>query len=162
MLNKIIFIAGCLLTGTNAYTQDNDNYVDLDMYVSSSSTFNSAELLENAITVPNALRLRVETEDDHGFIYAAIPTGIKTYNNQTIPTSLISLKLNNTNCNSGQQRQVIRTEIPMSTTPQLLFQQGRKSNYTADWYYDVILDPIGYGYAPGTYNFTLQFTMTQP
>lgn len=151
------------LSWTNSFGQANStNYLQFNLVSSITGTLNTESLLENPQTLVNAFYLKVRTERKDCYVYASIPSGITT----TAPTSMASsnviLDYRSTTCPSAQQGSINQSDIPMSATNSLLFWQKRKNGTIANWYYDVKIPALGYTYAPGDYNFTIQFTMTQP
>ncbi len=159
------FIPACvslIFLFTTAGAQNKDNYLELNSQSYGYTVFSTPESLEQELYVSNAFSLTVQTEKNNASVYVSLPYGIRTFYGQTISPENIVLKLNNTTCNSSYRRQVATGDVPLSTSNQLLFQQLKRNNYDATWYYDVTLKPLGYSVAPGFYYFTLQFTMTQP
>lgn len=141
---------------------NSDNYIRCDLTTNLRFDINSTSLVENPQTLSNAIMLTVASKRNDATIYASIPGGITTSTSTPMPAGNIILKYNHTTCPSKQQKNVITSELPLNTGSTLLFRQGKKSNLTAYWYYDVKIPALGYSYMPGNYNFTIMFTMTQP
>lgn len=136
--------------------------MQVDINVNPYFQINSTFLLENPQTISNALYIKVASKKNDATISAAIPSGISSSTSTPMPASNIKLCYNHTTCPVAQQKSIQQGDIPMGSSPSVLFQQKKKNKLTAYWYYDIKIPAIGYNYAPGNYNFTIQFTMTQP
>jgi hypothetical protein len=123
---------------------------------------NTTTLLENPQVFSSALQFYMETDRNNCTVYAAIPSGITTTTNTPMSVGNIILTFNNTDCPAQYQGAYSTSDIPMTTSNQALFHKLKHVGGTSNWYYDVKVPAIGYAYKPGTYNYTLQFTMTQP
>lgn len=137
------------------------NSLSLSVDIPPNFNYTTTYDVETEQIITNAFNLIVQSEKNNVIVYAAIPSGITGSASTPMPVSNIRLKLNHTTCPTGQQQQVVTTDILMNTTPVAMFRQNRKKNLTARWYYDVKIPAIGYSYAPGQYNYTFRFTMTQ-
>lgn len=141
---------------------DRDNYIQLYITANPDFELNTTALLESPQTIANAFYIAVASKRNHATVYAAIPSNITSATATPMPVSTISLRYNHTTCPGGQQMSIRSSDIAMNTTPTFLFQQGKKNKLIAYWYYDIKIPAIGYNYAPGSYHFTIQFTITQP
>lgn len=161
-MRLIVALAYLLFTSTIATAQNSDNYLDLSIDIPPNFTLNTATGIQTAQTISNCMHLTVASKSNHASISVAIPAGISTTSGTPMAVGTLKMKFNHTDCPAAQKRSVVTADVTMSTSPVFLFQQGKKNSLVAHWYYDLKLPILGYNYAPGTYNYTLQFTMTQP
>jgi hypothetical protein len=160
---KILVCILLLLLPTLSFAQPNNkNYLSFGLDVAPNFTLNSTSLLESPQTISNSFHLTVRTERNNASVYASIPSDITTSTSTAMSAGNIKLNLNHTDCPAANQSSVNNNDIPMSTSNTLLFKQIKKGGLIADWYYDVIIPALGYNYAPGDYDFTFLFTLTQP
>ena len=138
------------------------DYLSLTVSTAPNFTLNSASLLENAQTISNAFKLSIKTNRNSCHIYAAITAGITTTSVTPMATSNLLMQFNSTTCSSLLVGSYTTSQIPMTTSNSLLFYALKDYGIGSDWYYDVDIPAIGYSYDPGTYNYTISFTMTQP
>ncbi|RYZ51280.1 MAG: hypothetical protein EOP49_12085 [Sphingobacteriales bacterium] len=122
---------------------------------------NDASDLEVDQIIQNALTLRVASKVKTSIISARLQ-------NFTYPPGFIApstvLSLDWISDNSNKDYNLITGPIALTNMDQMLFNQ-KKMPGSVDYfsyYYNLILTAPGYNYVPGTYSFTIQFTMTQP
>jgi len=143
------------LQGIPAQAQNANNNIVVSGQ-STSWSLTSANNLENAQTLGNAILLTVQSKNKKCSIYAMVSAS-STSTSTPMPASLLALQL----LSIVPSMSANFNAIPLSTSNQLLFQSSNSFNL-ATLTYNLILGPVGYDYAPGTYSFTLLFTMTQP
>jgi hypothetical protein len=156
---KFWIIAVLLLLEAGAARSQNSN---LGLTVISPWMFiiNDATKIETPQVISNAFMLSVYSKTHNCSVYARIsswtvPTGF-------IPTSSpLALDFNSTTAPSSAYSNLYTQPLTLSTTNQLLFSQY-KSSLTRTYFYNINLDALGYDYIPGTYNWEITFTMTQP
>jgi hypothetical protein len=127
-----------------------------------SFTLNTTSLLENPQVISSAFDIYIETDRSDCHIYASIPSGIATTSSTPMAPSNIILDFNNTDCPSAYIGSYTTADIPLSTSNTLLFYKLKHKGGVSHWYYDCKIPALGYSYRPGTYNYTIKFTMTQP
>jgi hypothetical protein len=152
----IIFIA------YNGIAQpSSSNYVSLTVVTTPSYNINTTSEYENTQTLSGAIKLSLKTGKTSCSIYASIPAGITTTSGTSMSVGTVMLAYNSTTCPAPTQNGHTTGNIAMGTSNTFLFGE-KKTSTQYSWVYDVIIPAIGYTYAPGTYNYTFQFTMTQP
>lgn len=119
---------------------------------------NSANSLETQQIVPQALRISADYWFNSYRVYAKVYSSSSS-TSTPIPINLLGIKLRSV---SPANSKANYNTLYLSTNNQLLIQAQGGWYGTDNWTYDMVLDPVGYGILPGTYNFTILFTMTQP
>lgn len=143
------------LSGIPARSQNSNNKIQVSASATN-FTMASASSLENAQTLTSAFTLAVFSKSGKCSIYGNVSAS-STTSSTPMPASVLALQLNTISPAMAANFNV----IPLSLVNQLLFQSANKFN-EEDLTYNLILGPVGYDYAPGTYSFTILFTMTQP
>ena len=113
------------------------------------------ELLERKV-LPNAFEIKVKAKSSYNVyanIQTATPGGLEFLNDFFL-LRLVSM--------SSQTATVTGAEVALSTQPKVLFMQPAKVNGMEDvsYYYDVIAKPVTTFIKPGSYNFSIIFTIT--
>jgi len=156
----ILFVLIFEVTYANAQADGSNNLV-ISVSTSPNFTLNTATLLENAQSITNAFYIGIKTGRRACNVYVSVPSGITTTQPTSMPVGNIELTYRSTTCDGAHLGTITSGTLPMTTSNQFLFSQ--KSTATQyKYYYDVNIPAIGYTYNPGTYNYTFQFTMTQP
>ncbi len=119
-------------------------------------TLTTAAMLEAVQTLSNSITLDVVAKDNRCSIYAMV-SGSSTTSSTPMPASLLALQLSSI----SPPLPANFSTIQLSQTNQLLFQSSASFNHES-LVYNLLLGPVGYNYNPGTYSFTILFTMTQP
>lgn len=135
--------------------QNKNNYIQVTG-VTTNYTLTSAAMLEAVQTLSNAITLDVISKTSRCSIYAML-SGSSTTSSTPMPASLLALQLSSISPSLPASFSV----IPLSQSNQLLFQSTSTFNHES-LIYNLLLGPVGYNYLPGTYSFTILFTMTQP
>ncbi len=155
---KILAFVICgLLAGNYAIAQNSTNYLKFVQNSAISFTLDTYAELENTQTVTNAFCLKEETASNTGHFYVKATAATTT----TTPMPVSNLVITYYSTTSTSYSSLATADIPLTGTNQLLFIQAKKST-AYNFCYSVKLPAIGYNYLPGTYTFTLTFTMTEP
>ncbi|WP_205509931.1 hypothetical protein [Longitalea arenae] len=146
-----------LLFCTSAvHAQNSQNNITLTA-LNTGFILNSVASIETQQTRANAFQIAVNSRNSANFSIRARVSSSTSSTGTPFPASMLALRLNTTNPPVTANLNT----ITLSTTDQLLQQiTSTKNNITFN--YDLLLAPVGYSYAPGNYNFTILFTMTQP
>lgn len=104
----------------------------------------------------NAFQIAVTTKSSNTFSILAKVSSSTSSTGTPLPASMLAVRLNSVSPTVTANYNT----ITLSTTDQLLQQVTTTNNPTFN--YDLLSGPVGYNYAPGTYNLTILFTMTQP
>ncbi len=119
---------------------------------------NSASALESTSTITNSFKVTCRSRNGAYSVYLKISARSQS-TNTPIPYNSLGVKLNA--AATGQTGNF--NDIYLSTIDQLIIQGTATSGTRVhDWTYNLLLKPLGYNIKPGSYNFTLLFTMTQP
>lgn len=134
------------------------NYLEVDVQSGLNFTISGPDDFENAQIKPNAIKLKFMTRDSDCSIYAKVATYTTPNgaNKNTIPLEL-ELRSNNGKKAMG----VVTAPLQLTNYDQRLFVQP-KDKQAFNFFYDLKLQPLGYDYPEGQYNFNILFTMTQP
>jgi len=156
------FICGIALYSGKAYAQvaNPDNNLSLTVNQPLIFSYNFADELVHDKIINNALELKVRSAQYNTNIYANLSL---TGGDISQFTQQISLRLRNKTSISAAAGS--NTDIYLGNAPALLFYQPRMVDNTTPYYsfyYDVVMHPFTYQVRPGTYNFSILFTMTQP
>lgn len=146
-----------LLWCNTAFAQDLNNYIQVDANTNLNFILDDAADLESTQTIPNAISIKLRSRQDHCNVSAQITSF--TYPFSFVPTAGL-LALQWTSDNSNKDYSLITGPILLSTMSQLLFVQ-KKHPHIFTFNYNLLLYPTGYNMVPGSYNFTILFTMTQ-
>jgi hypothetical protein len=146
-----------LLCTTAAHAQNSQNNISLTA-INTSFTLNSVSAIETQQTTINAFQIGVNSRSSANFSIRARVSASTSSTGTPLPASMLSLRCSST---SPPITANLNT-VTLSTTDQFLQQiiNSNKNNVTFN--YDLLLDPVGYNYAPGNYNLTILFTMSQP
>jgi hypothetical protein len=160
-LRRVICAAFLMLLGqVSAYAQTPGatNYLSFTANQTMAFPLNTTALLESAQSISNAFYLKVESAyGGHIYVSATVSTSTST----PMPVSDLILTFYSTTNSATYYTSLNTADIPLSGSNQLLFQAKPKATaYNYD--YSVKIPAIGYAYLPGTYTFTLTFTMTEP
>ena len=160
-MNTIIRLCLLLLLCINAHSQNQSNYIQINLNSTLNFLITSPNNIESDQTIQNALTIQVMSKASNCSIYARL-------NNLTYPSGFTVpspfLKIDWTNDNSNKDYNLITAPIALNSTDQLLFSQKKMpsaSNYYS-YYYNLILSPPTYALVPGSYSFNILFTMTEP
>jgi hypothetical protein len=150
----LIFL-GLAIVKTSA--QNASNYI---LLTPTNVSFNigTAAALEATTTITNSFKVTCRSRNGIYTVYLKISARSQS-TNTPIPYNSLGVKLNAAPTGvSGNFN-----EIYLSTIDQLIIQgPGTSGTRVHDWTYNLLLKPLGYNIKPGSYNFTLLFTMTQP
>jgi hypothetical protein len=156
---KYILAALLLLFGCKCAAQNNKNNLVLNTNAILSFNLNSPEDLEQTRTIYNALTVSIKTRSKNAVVsaklsFANAPAGANV-------NDLIGLQFASSNSNNYSLSSV--NPVYLSFVNQTLFYQPKHSNNQFKTFnYNLLLKPVGFDVAPGNYNFTLLFTMSQP
>jgi hypothetical protein len=144
------------LSGIMAGAQDKDNFLALTAN-NINFNLNTPGSLENQQVVPNAITLTVSSKQ-YSYSISARVSSFSASTSTPIAVSNLGLKLRSKSSTTAYADYNIKF---LSDTDQMIAYDS-KSNKDDFYYYDLILNPIGYDKIPGTYSFTIMFTLTQP
>jgi len=154
----LLLIAFCALgIPMRSLAQNSTNYLQYNNNTALTFNLNTTSLLENAQTISDAFCLHLEAASNTAHIYAKATASTNT----TTPMPVSNLELAYYSTNSTNYSSLTTSDIPLSGTNQLLFIQAKVST-AFNFCYSVKMPAVGYTYAPGTYTFTITFTMTEP
>ena len=155
-IRKLLTTCLCCLFIYYGKAQNSSNYISA---TANTTNFNlsTANSLETEQTLSNAFTLDITSMNGPYSAYIRV-FSTNSSSATPIPANMLAVQLNNYRCTRCS---FTTAKIPLSQTDQQLI-QGTKKSSGDSYYYDLILAPIGYNYAPGTYTFTILFTMTQP
>ncbi|WP_207515653.1 hypothetical protein [Longitalea luteola] len=156
LFRNIIMLLICTTAAGVIRAQNNSNNLTLTA-INTGFTLNNVSAIETQQINPNAFQIVVNSRSSNLFSVRARVSASTSSTGTPFPASMLSLR-----CNSTSPPVTANTNtITLSNTDQLLQQiNSTKNNVTFN--YDLLLDPVGYNYAPGNYNLTILFTMTQP
>jgi hypothetical protein len=147
-----------LLCDVTVYGQNSTNYLSVYPYNIMTRSFSTTTEFETDQTFSLAFILNSYSKSFGCHVYARISgyTGPAGY----APTSYpVALHFSSTT--SGVASNIATSILTLTSTDQLLFQETKHTQTT--FYYDGILKALDYAiYKPGTYTYTITFTMTQP
>lgn len=154
--SNAIMLLLCLTAARAAQGQNSQNNISLTA-INTSFTLNSVSAIETQQIKTNAFQIAVNSRSSDNFSIRARVSASTSSTGTPLPASMLSLR-----CTSTSPPITINTNtITLSNTDQFLQQiNSNKNNVTFN--YDLMLDPVGYTYAPGNYNLTILFTMSQP
>lgn len=147
----LLCCCGCFFSGA----QNTANYLEVKYTPLHFNLVNASEL-ESRQVKASAFELLVVSRQAYSLYVSMLPSS------SAFPVNLWGIRL----------RQVAPSEVVGNFQPfslsynSQLIAQGGKSNQdhvkTHTWTYDLLLEPVLYDVAPGTYSFSVLFTMTQP
>jgi hypothetical protein len=140
-----------------SYAQNSNNYLQVAA-TNVSFSLNSVTALESTSTISNSFKVTCRSRNGAYSVYLKISARSQS---TTTPIAYNSLGVKLNSAPSGQTGNF--NDIYLSTIDQLIIQGSTTSgNNLHVWTYNLLLKPLGYTIKPGSYNFTLLFTMTQP
>lgn len=154
---KIWYTSLCCLLFLCGVAQNNTNYIEVTSN-GSNFTLSTAASLETQQVLPKAITVMVQSKSFGYNVYVRINNS--SYATSTpIPYNKLAIKINS--FSSSGSTNINQGTIYLSNTDQWLL-SSTKNGAAANYYYDLILDPLYYDIKPGSYSFTLLYTMTQP
>jgi hypothetical protein len=155
---KWLVLVTLSLIHIDSNAQNSTNYIELTALTPLVFTCNTAASLETSHTLPSALMLELATKSKPCSIFAKLssytaPAGF------TIPS--VPLSLQYVYDTSPATTSTNTQPINLQSYDQELF-TSTKLGASYYYFYSLTLKPLGYSYPPGTYNFVITFTMTQP
>lgn len=152
---KLLITSFFCLTGliSDAQAANSNNYLEL---TANHINFNltSPASLENQQVVPNAITVKAVSNRRQN--YTVQVSGSSMPSATPIPLNNLGIKLRTTSSTNYADY-----SPKFLTTTNQIIGSGNSDGVLDSYVYDLILSPIGYNIAPGTYSFTLLFTMTQ-
>src|SRR5690349_5705661 len=152
----VIHIVVILFFTTTALGQNKNNQIELAA-INTGFNLNNASALENQQVKTNAFQIVATSKSNNNFRIFAKVSSSTSSTGTPLPASMLAVRLNSV---SPTVTANFNT-ITLSASDQLL-QQINTTNSPITFNYDLLAGPVGYTYAPGTYNLTMLFTMTQP
>jgi hypothetical protein len=144
----------CCITPVNG--QNKNNNITLTANNTSFSLTN-VSAIETQQVRTNAFQIEATSKASNTFSIRARVSSSTSSTGTPLPASMLALRLNSVSPTVAAN---VNT-ITLSTTDQLL-QQLTTTNSPITYNYDLLAGPVGYSFAPGNYNLTILFTMTQP
>ncbi len=157
MKKYLLILSLLLFSFISSFSQNSTNYIQYNNNTALTFNLNTTTLLENTQTISDAFCLHLESKSNTAHIYAKASASTNT----TTPMPVSNLVLSYYSTNSTNYSSLNNGDIPLSGTNQLLFIQA-KVGTAFNFCYSVKMPAVGYTYAPGTYTFTITFTMSQP
>jgi len=156
-ITVVLFI--CFANEYHTFGQNKDNYIALTT-TPLDFNLNSTFGLENEQVIRNAITINVESTKAYT-VFVRV-SNMSSNTGTPIPPNMLSIQLSGSA--ESSKSFPITTRIYLSQTDQLIIRDRDRTDKKAGdfFYYDYYFGPLGYEYAPGNYNFTLLFTMTQP
>jgi len=158
-ISNVIVLLFCI---TAARGQNKNNYI---LLTANNTSYNltSSSLLETQQLKTNAFQIEVASKANNTFTIKAKVSSSTSSTGTPLPASMLALRLNSTN----PALTANTNTFTLSTTDQTIQQittgsQFWNTNNFLTLYYDLLAGPVGYDYAPGNYNLTILFTLTQP
>jgi hypothetical protein len=153
LFGNVMLLLFCI---TTARGQNKNNYIQLTAN-NTGFTLSSAATLETQQVKTNAFQIDVTSKASNTFSILAKVSSATSSTGTPLPASMLAVRLNSVNPAVTANFNT----ITLSSTDQVLQQITTNSN-TVIFNYDLLAGPVGYNYAPGNYNVTMLFTMTQP
>jgi hypothetical protein len=138
--------------------QNSTNYLTVNPYNPITKTYTSTLDMETDQTFAYAYIVQVVAKTTACHVYAKVSsyTGPAGYVPSGYPIVLQFVS------NTGNDASNITTgDITLTASDQVLFQEG-KHNQQNSYYYNGVLKAPNYALKPGSYTWTVMFTMTQP
>jgi len=152
----VIHVIIILVFTATALGQNKNNTIELAA-INTSFNFTNASVLETQQVKTNAFQIVATSKASNNYrIFAKISSSTSS-TGTPLPASMLAVRLSSV---SPTVTASFNT-ITLSTSDQLL-QNINTTNSSITFNHDLLAGPIGYSYAPGTYNLTMLFTMTQP
>ena len=154
LLAVMLIAFGCRCAAQNKF-----NNLTLTTNAILSFYLNSPEDLEQTQTIYNALTMSIKTRTRNAVLsarlsFANAPAGVNV-------NDLIGLQFASSNSNNYSLPSPNPVYLNWVDQP-LLYQPKHTNNQFKTFNYNLLLKPLGFNAAPGNYNFTLLFTMSQP
>jgi hypothetical protein len=152
----LAFLCVKAVSGQGNHFVASDRHFSINTLAPLVFTYTSAhELLERKV-LPNAFEVKVKAKNSYNIyanIQAATPS-VGEFMNNLFLLRLVSM--------TSQTATVAATEIELSEQPKMLFMQPAKMQGMEDvsFLYDVILKPVTTFVKPGSYSFSIIFTIT--
>jgi hypothetical protein len=141
---------------TTVYGQNNNNRIQLTAN-NTAFNFSTVTTLETQQVKSNAFQIVATSKASNNFSILAKVSSSTSSTGTPLPASMLAVHLNSVTPTVTANFNT----ITLSNNDQLL-QQINTTNSPITFNYDLLTGPVGYNYAPGTYNLTVLFTMTQP
>jgi hypothetical protein len=119
--------------------------------------FTNVSTLESQQVKTNAFQIVATSKSSNTFSVLAKVSSSTSSTGTPLPASMLAIRLNSVSPTVTANYNT----ITLSTIDQLL-QQATTTNSPITYNYDLLAGPVGFTYAPGNYNLTILFTMTQP
>lgn len=150
---NLVMLLLCIAT---ARGQNKNNSIELTA-INTGFNLSSASAIETQQVKTNAFQVVAASKASNTFSILAKVSSSTSSTGTPLPASMLAVRLNSV---SPTVTANFNT-ITLSSTDQLL-QRVTTTNSPITFNYDLLAGPIGYSYAPGNYNLTMLFTMTQP
>jgi len=137
--------------------QDANNFLQVNTNATLNFIFDDPSDIESPQIIPNAISIQVRSKDKSCNISARLSAF--TYPYSFVPSSSM-IALNWTSDNSNKKFNLNPNPVYLNAMDQLLFSQNKHPQIFT-YNYNLIFQPAGYDMVPGTYSFTILFTMTQ-
>jgi hypothetical protein len=156
-ITRVIAIVALCILSKSACAQNSTNYLSVYPYNPINQVYLTTTDFETDHSFAYAYILTTYSKSFACHVYARISsyTGPAGYIPTTYP---IALEFVSTT--SGVASNIATGQLILTGVDQLLFQETKHNQHT--FYYNGIIKALDYSYKPGTYNYTITFTMTQP
>ena len=145
-----------MFLATTARCQNKNNQIELTA-INTGFNLTNASALETQQVKTNAFQIVATSKSNNNFRIFSRVSSSTSSTGTPLPASMLAVRLNSV---SPTVTANFNT-ITLSTSDQTL-QTINTTSSPITFNYDLLAGPIGYSYAPGTYNLTMLFTMTQP
>jgi hypothetical protein len=152
----VINVTIILFWTTTALGQNKNNNIELTA-INTGFDLTNASALETQQVKTNAFQIIATSKSNNNFRIFAKVSSSTSSTGTPLPASMLAVRLNS----ASPTVTANFNTVTLSTIDQLL-QQINTTSSPITFNYDLLAGPIGYTYAPGTYNLTMLFTMTQP
>lgn len=159
ILSKLLLFICFVSFYANGSAQNDRNQIILSS-VPLNWTLSTPAQLENEQQISNAFTITALSNNARGYSVFVRISNMTNTSGTPMPASMNKFQLYNQAASTGSLP--VTAKITLSQTDQLIITDSDKTNNTGDsFYYNAFIGPVGYDYAPGTYTFTVLFTMTQ-
>jgi hypothetical protein len=157
-LKKYLVLLFLPVGGNLCFAQDATNHIVVTANTSLSFSFSSQSLFENGQTLSDAISISTVSKSYSCHIYMQLTSW--SYPSGATPSySPLYLDFSSTNASSYS---LAGTSFNVTTSNQLLFTQT-KTGATWTYKYDLRMAGLDYSeFKPGSYSYTITFTMSQP
>jgi hypothetical protein len=152
----IIFLSGTIIS----QAQNSTNFVSYISNTPVSFNLTTSSSLQNQQVITNAFCLSSECKSKNAYYYVSATSSTNT--TTPMPVSNMILSFYSTNCPATKYASLNTSDISLSTSNQLLFEQKRQHVGAYNFCYSVKIPALGTSYHAGTYTFNITFTMTEP